>query len=307
MKQLLRATRVYRDMGDPSHTTLVTFADERYLRALLKECAKAFFGAADGTREADLIEKETFTDCIFLPAEGGKLTAEMCAKILDESVLLPVEKDKKLFVLDNFHTAPALVQNKLLKVFEEPPDSVYFLLGTVNEHAVLPTVRSRARKESVPPFSEEQIEAALARMYPGKSVKAAAAACGGVLSDAESLLSGGEEVFLRAEQFLSGENTVEFCRGLTDKKDAKLFFSSVKMVLRDAMFVRQGMEKYAARKNEGTRQLAQMYSVGAANRGLTLIGQAEQEMVFNANFSQCALHLAGMLKKERETWQKLSS
>lgn len=307
MKELLRSAKIYRDMGgDVAHTVLVTFSDEVYLRALLKECAKAFFHAKDGSREAELIDKETLTDCLIFPPQGGKLTAEMCAKIIDESVLLPVEQPKKLIVLDNFHTASAVVQNKLLKVLEEPPEKVYFLLGTVNEYAALPTVRSRAQRELVPPFPEEQIASALARMYPRENGRAAAAACGGILSDAEALLSGGEEVFVRAETYLGGERTEEFCRSLTDKKDAKLFFSSVRMVLRDVMFVRQGLSAYAARRSEGTKRLAEMYSVGAARRGISLVGQAEQEITFNANFSQCALNLALQLKKERETWQRLS-
>ncbi len=305
---LLRSTRVYRSMrGDVSHTTLVTFPDEKYLRALLKECAKAFFHAEDGSREAKLIAEEHFSDCIILPEAGGKLTAEMCARVIDESALLPVESEKKLFVLDGFHTAPALVQNKLLKVLEEPPERVYFLIGTVNEHAVLPTVRSRAQKEYVPPFPEEQIAQALSRMYPAREVRAAAAACGGVLSVAEALLAEGEDIFLRAEQFLSGEDTERFCRALSDKKDADLFFSSVRMVLRDVMFTAQGLEKYAARKTAGVWKLSGMYTVGAANAGLTLVGRAQREMTFNANFSQCALNLAIQLKKERDKWQKLSS
>ena len=97
---LLRSTRVYRSMrGDVSHTTLVTFPDEKYLRALLKECAKAFFHAEDGSREAKLIAEEHFSDCIILPEAGGKLTAELGGRIIDESILRPVEEAKKLFVL----------------------------------------------------------------------------------------------------------------------------------------------------------------------------------------------------------------
>ena len=308
MIRLLRSTRVYQSMGgDIPHTTLVIFSDETYLRPLLKECAKAFFGAKDGSREGNLIDKEQFSDCIILPEAGGKLTAEMCSRIIDESALLPMEGEKKLFVLDGFQTATPLVQNKLLKVLEEPPERVYFLIGTVNEHAVLSTVRSRARAEFVPPFSEEQIAGALARMYPQRDGKAAASACGGVLSVAEALLSEGEELFLRAEEFLSGENTEQFCRTLQEKKEADLFFSSVSMVLRDVMFLRSGMEPYVVRKSEGVKRLAELYTVGAANRGLTLVGKAQREMVFNANFSQCALNLAIALKKERDKWHRLSS
>ncbi len=308
MRRLLQETTAYKGMRADVHATLVVFPDEKYLRPLLRECAKAFFGAEEGSRLAKLLDEEHFADCLFLPEEGGKLTAEMGARIVDESVLRPVEGEKKLFVLDNFHTVTPLVQNKLLKSLEEPPAGVYFLLGATNEHAVLPTVRSRVKQIAVPPFSENEIFKALSRMYPdAEGKKEAAAACGGVLSVAETLLKGGGEEFVRAEKFLSGENTEEFCRSLSDKKDAKSFFAAVRLVLRDALLISRGGEKYAARSGEGTRKIARLYPAGAAIRGLSLVESAEREIGFNANFSQCALALSVGLKKERETWQKLQS
>ena len=158
MRALLRSTSAYTSFcggaQTAAHFSLVLFPDERLLRPLLKECAKAFFGAADGSRTAKLIDEECFSDCIILPPAGGKLTAELAATIAEESILRPVEGEKKLFVLDAFHTVTPLVQNKLLKLLEEPPEGVYFLAGAAAEHTVLPTVLSRACRLAVAPFPE---------------------------------------------------------------------------------------------------------------------------------------------------------
>ena len=114
MRELLRSTNAYRGIeadalgARTAHATLVLFPDEGYLRPLLKECAKAFFLAEDGSRTARLIDEENFADCIFCPPAGEKLTAELAAGIVDESLLLPVEGDKKLFVLDHFIPSPRL-------------------------------------------------------------------------------------------------------------------------------------------------------------------------------------------------------
>ncbi len=312
MRELLRSTSAYRrirtdaERGQCSHATLVVFPDDKYLRALLRECAAAFFGAEEGSRAAKLILEEHHLDCIFYPEAGGKLTAERAAGIVDESVLRPVEGDKKLFVLDSFHTATPLVQNKLLKVLEEPPAGVYFLLGAVNEYAVLPTVRSRVKLIAEPPFAEEAVRAALVRMYGERvEIPACAAACGGSLSAAENLLAGGGKDFERAKRFLLGEDTEAFCRSLTDKEDAGGFFAAVRLILRDVMLIGSGKGEYAAYRESA--RVASLYPVGAAIAGLALVEQAEKDMYFNANFSRCALALAIGLGKEREKWQRLSS
>lgn len=310
MKELLRRTNAYRTMsadaerGSFAHALLVVFPDGAYLRALLRECARAFFRAEESSRTDKLIAEERFPDCIFLPAEGGKLNADSAARVLEESALRPVEGEKKLFVLDAFHTAPALVQNKLLKVFEEPPEGVYFLVGAVNAHAVLPTVRSRMKQAEVPPFSEEDIYAALCRMYPeAQGRREAAAASGGLLSSAERILQGGGEIFSLAERFLSGE-TEPVCRAL-EKADKAAFFSAVRLVLYDMLLISVGQEKYASRTEGATARLARSYPAGAIASSLRLAEAAERELNFNANPAQCAYHLALGIQKEREKWQKL--
>lgn len=237
MKTLFQETNAYKMIaadarrGTLSQSMLVLFSDGVYLRPLLKECAKAFFCAEEGTRVAALIDSESYADCPMYPSDGGKLTADDAAKIIDESLLRPVEGDKKLFVLDGFQKTTALVQNKLLKILEEPPAGVCFLIGATAEHAVLPTVLSRMKKFSVAPFGERAVADALGRKYGVRDgVEGAAAACGGVFSLAEQLLAGGGESFRLAEQFILGSDTETFCRN-ADKLDRTAFFASLNLLL----------------------------------------------------------------------------
>lgn len=315
MRRLLCGTKSYRAIaedakkGASAHATLVLFPDEKYLRPLLRECACAFFGAEGDGRTGELIRSESYSDCMFLPAEGGKLTAADGARLIDESLLRPVEGDKKLFVLDAFHNASALVQNKLLKLLEEPPRGVFFLLGATSDFSVLPTVLSRVKRLEEAPFPEEKIAAALSRNYPAEEGTAeCAAACGGIYSVAEELLSERGESFRLAERFLLSEEPAKTCRDLGDRKDKEksAFFSAVRLVLRDALFLRTGKEKYASRKGEGVRALAEEFPAGALTAALDLVTEAEKQIKFNANFGQCAEALAVGIAKEKEKWQKLS-
>ncbi len=307
MTELLRSTSAYRlfradaQRGNVAHTTLILFPDEVYLSRLLSECAAAFF-ADEGERAARLAARGAFADCIYLPADG-KYTVESAAYIIDESALRPVEGEKKLFVLTSFHTASALVQNKLLKVFEEPPEGAYFLLGATAEHAVLPTVLSRAKRLAAQPFSEEAIAAALAREHPGETgAREAAAACGGVYSVAEQLLAGRGESFRLAEEFLRAENVEAVCRAIGERKD-RSFFAALRLVLRDVMFLSSGEEAHAARRSESMRALAREYPAGVAVAAIGFAADAERELQFNANAGQAALALAARIREEKKKWK----
>ncbi len=310
MRELLRSTTVYRafsrPQGDLPHFTLAVFPDGRYLRALLKACAAAFFGAEEGSRTARLIESESFADCIVLPPAGGKFTAEIASGMAEESLLRPVEREKKLFVLDALDTATPLVQNKLLKLLEEPPQGVYFLAGATAEYGVLPTVCSRAAVYTEPPFSEAAVAAALSRCHAGEAgQKEAAAACGGVYSVAEDLLAGGGEDFRLAASFLTGEDREAICRAVGESKRPS-FFAAVRLLLRDALFVRAGQGGYAASQTQAVRAVAARYPAGVLTAALDATAQAEREVKFNANFAQAALTLALRISKEEQIWRQSS-
>ena len=288
-----------------SSATLVVFPDAKYLRALLKECAKAFFGL-ESERRCALIDEESFSDCVILPQEGGKLTVDDCARMIDESLLHPVEEEKKLFVLDAFDKASGLVQNKLLKILEEPPAGVYFLLGATSEGPVLPTVLSRVRKLVVPPFSEEQVLSALKRNYAGETgLSRAAAASGGVYSLAEQLLSGGEN-FRIALRLFEGREIESLCREVEKMKDRNALFAALALTARDLLLYRTGQGQYASLKEESLIRLAEDYPEGALLSAARFIQSAEREAQFNASLRQCLYTLSIRIQEEKRRWQRLS-
>ncbi len=307
MKKLLSTTEAYRrirsdaEKGELASTTLVLFPDAANLRQLLISCAKAFFLAEEGTRTALLLEKESYSDCLFYPEAGGKLTADGAGEIVEESLLRPVEGERKLLcvLLDG---ATPLVQNKLLKVLEEPPESVYFLLGASAEHAVLPTVLSRAKKIAEPPFPEPEVVRALERLHPGeKGIREAAAAGGGILSVSESLLSDGGEEFALAENFLLSD-AEKLCRTLGEEKVRRPFLPALKLVLRDALFLATGQEKYCMRRTEGVKKISVNYPAGALVSAIGFAGDAEREIAFNANYGQALYTLSVRVREERKKW-----
>lgn len=65
--------------------------------------------------------------------------------------------------------------NSLLKLLEEPPPRVHFLLAAASPDSVLPTIRSRSFLQSIPPLPVERIEAFLvSRGFESKAAREAA-------------------------------------------------------------------------------------------------------------------------------------
>ena len=96
-------------------------------------------------------------DVMYFPSKN-QLLVEDSNKISSESFVKPIFADKKVFVIKDFDKSTEEAQNKLLKVFEEPNENVYYFLSTTNIEKVLPTIRSRCFKIDLGKLEKEDIE-----------------------------------------------------------------------------------------------------------------------------------------------------
>lgn len=64
-------------------------------------------------------------------------------QLIDSSQLLPVMGSKKIYLIDEAHMLSKASFNALLKILEEPPQAVLFILATTDVHKIIDTVRSR--------------------------------------------------------------------------------------------------------------------------------------------------------------------
>lgn len=63
--------------------------------------------------------------------------------IIDAASLMPLMGRKKIYLIDEAHMLSKAAFNAFLKVLEEPPASVLFILATTDAHKIIETVRSR--------------------------------------------------------------------------------------------------------------------------------------------------------------------
>lgn len=93
-------------------------------------------------------------------------------RIRADAYVRPNEAPRRVFVLLGMQNMSEISQNALLKILEEPPENVLFVLTTVSAASLLPTVRSRvqifsAAGESMPGDWSQAESLARAVLAPG--------------------------------------------------------------------------------------------------------------------------------------------
>ncbi|MBR2645964.1 MAG: hypothetical protein IKD47_00180 [Clostridia bacterium] len=325
MQTLLKTTQAYqllkteREDARLGHAYLLLFNDSKNLRFALKTFAKLFFSCenfcensyeisrensdnddAKKARISKLIDTETFSDCLFFPLDGKKLTVEDAEKIQEESTLNPVEGDKKLFVIGDFAEANVQTQNKLLKLLEEPPKGVQFLLGATTVFPVLPTVLSRTKKLEIQPFDVDKLTECLFRLYGDKytreTLTLCAATSGGSVGEAQRILDGGYYKTLMDNAFaLAQANPARLpalARQVGETKYQKELLSLLRILFRDALLIKtQGKNAEKSLMLRSQRAvltiLAEKYTLSALFFAQEAISEAEKQVRFNAVFPQC--------------------
>ena len=120
--------------------------------SLAKLAAMAIACPSDGPRPCLACEAcrkiaaDISPDVITIGLEKDRRTigVEAVRQIRDTAYIKPNDLAVKIYLLRDAEKLTPPAQNALLKLFEEPPSGVYFLLMATQASALLPTVRSRA-------------------------------------------------------------------------------------------------------------------------------------------------------------------
>ena len=284
-----------------SHAYMLYFQDGANLRFALKFFALALFGVAEDSREGSLIMSEGFSDMMVRPAEGKNPAVGDADDIAAESALKPVEGNKKLFIFTHFDRASAVVQNKLLKLLEEPPEGVYFLLGATSLSPVLQTVRSRVKTLEIEPFSCEAVLAALNRRGGDGELNALAArSCSGNFGQAEAMVSEGwfKDILAAAREICSASTPAKAGQAsmkYAEVKEREELLRQIQRIYFEEL--KKCISSHDIYASTFTRPALE-YAVQAADR-------AAEDAKFNANFSALLFNLMTGVITENDKWKKL--
>jgi DNA polymerase-3 subunit gamma/tau len=140
----------------------------------------------------------------------------------------PSDLRRRVYIIDEVHMLSPHAFNALLKLIEEPPDHVVFILATTDTHRVPPTVISRTQRYDFRRLATDVIAEKLTRITSAEGVEADPAAldliarlADGGMRDAESLLDqvmsyAGDQVAVESVRDAVGLADEEAIAGLLD-------------------------------------------------------------------------------------------
>ncbi|HKO33030.1 MAG TPA: DNA polymerase III subunit gamma/tau [Candidatus Limnocylindria bacterium] len=210
---------------------------------------------------------------------------EDARELVMRALTAPAELRRRVYIIDEVHMLSAHAFNALLKMVEEPPDHVVFILATTDTHKVPATIISRTQRFDFRRIPADAIVGKLTRIVTAEGAGAEPEALAliarladGGMRDAESLLDqvlayAGDSITLQA---------VREAVGLAD--DASITALLNAYVAGDAPAALDQIEALA----DGGRDMAQVASQAA--------GEARQLLLLTAADPPAARRLATILR-----------
>lgn len=97
-------------------------------------------------------------DVVTLDRGEGNIPVDDIRSLRTDASIAPLEGQRRVFILKNAHNMNGAAQNAALKLFEEPPSGVTFLLLARDAAALLQTVRSRCMTVFLGSGEDEEAE-----------------------------------------------------------------------------------------------------------------------------------------------------
>jgi len=159
----------------------------------------------------------------------------------------------KIFIIDEVHSLTKDAFNALLKILEEPPAHVKFILATTEPHKLLDTVLSRVQRFDLKKLSHAQIIKKLEEVSEKEKVKVEKDVFRLIAVNSEGSLRDAESSFAKLIA-LSGDNI-----NLEDIKDILGFIPSVLYV----RFMNSLISKpFMNKKEDGIKLVNELYESG---------------------------------------------
>lgn len=176
-------------------------------------------------RECDLVAKDGHSDVLTYSPDGATFKIDQIRVIRDNAFVTPIEAKRKVNILLDCDKMNEAAQNAFLKVLEEPPQFMVFILICRNASALLTTVRSRCITLTLNnPEIEDAVNLILRKTgKPESDIREALSKSHGNVGQALNILDGSES---------------------NSKKKAEEFILALKENKRyDAVKIMQGFEK----------------------------------------------------------------
>jgi len=278
-----------------SHAYMIECSDRFLLDNYAKLMAQEIFCLGDNCPcfeclSCQKVMHDNMVDLKKYPQEK-KIVVEDINAIIDDAYKMPMDVDKKVYILNNFDEATVQSQNKILKTLEEPPHNVIFILTCSNSNVVLQTVLSRVKS-----IEESLLSFPMASQYLAslnvKNYESIAKVSGGNIFTALKLANSTDTaqivdlVFSTLKGLKTSSDIIKYsCSIIALKNDFRYFLDTLNMVLRDVVVCREdGLINFENNKQDLV-QLSEMYSILAIEKIIHKLNEIYLKLEFNCNLN----------------------
>lgn len=159
-KEFENIAKVIKEENMPSAILIASPDSETNKKFASEVCSLFFCTSHSGCQSCEgcvKTSKETNPDLLVYPKEKNFQVAD-AKEIVETAILSPMIFDSKIYLIHDIDCSTIPAQNKILKVLEEPPKNVKFLITCTNETKVLPTIMSRCVKINLMPFEKSRLQ-----------------------------------------------------------------------------------------------------------------------------------------------------
>lgn len=200
-EHVVRTLRGALESGRTGHAYLFAGPRGTGKTTLARIFAKAINCTGKGTRpcgkcdSCGSIDEGRSMDLVEIDAASNRTIDDM--RTLKETIgVAPTASKYRVYLIDEAHMITKEASNAFLKMLEEPPSHVVFVLATTEASKLIPTVLSRVQRFDFKKLTQQQIVAKLGSIAKAEKFQVAdgvfaalAAASDGALRDAEVMLT----------------------------------------------------------------------------------------------------------------------
>lgn len=277
------------DNGRFPHALLIEGEVGSGRKMLANIVARAAVCRGDGERPCgvcDACRKSDHPDVTVYGLESGSLSVDAVRAMRQEAYVLPNESAHRVMILADAQNMLPQAQNALLKILEEPPQHMVFILTCENRTQLLETIRSRCVCVALEPVEWDEAKPVLCARAPKadqEELRRAHAVFGGRIGRVLEGLQDGtfRRVLELTPQFASAvcaPSELPLLR-LTGalEKDKELtvgVLTGLELVFRDALTLSYGGTTSLSTAPEAARELA----VRLSGRSLTALIEQTQAL-----------------------------
>ncbi len=244
--------------------------------------------------------------------KNGSYSVDQIRKLRKDALVYPNESGKKVYILHDAHLLTPAAQDAFLKILEEPPEFVVFILLCSDESSLLATVLSRVIRLALQYPDEEVTKAWLADQVsaPEQTLQTALRVAGG---------NPGQALMLLQEDTLAKQTGLceTFCKTLlvgtaydlaamshrlaADKKAFAAFLKMLCLYLRDILVYKTTSATSELIFSESIAQNGNVYArmhTGGIPSAIEQIGQLADYVTQAINITLIEMRLVTLVKEE---------